>query len=174
MFAQLKRSDQEALTLRHAIDTIADGYEALHAEHERAGVLRAAADVAARALGAISCVASCGGDSAGASGLPAGDQQLQQSGSAHVIVSSAPCGDDLVTLTLTLGGEAGEGQAELLALVATMAAGAIRAGRSRLTVTRRALPRLGAPPAALLSSAPCPPRAPTSWSSTPRRPASTR
>ncbi len=129
VFAQLKRSDQETLTLRHAIDTIAGGYEALHAQHERAEVLRAAANVAARALGAISCVASCGGDSAGASGLSAYDQPLPQSGSAHVIVSSAPCGDDLVTLTLTLGGEAGEGQTELLTLVATMAAGAIRSGR---------------------------------------------
>jgi excisionase family DNA binding protein len=128
VFAQLKRSDQDSLRLRHAIDTIAEGYEALHAERGRAGVLRAAADVAARALGAISCVASCGGDSAGASGMSAGDQPLPKNGSAHVIVSSAPCGDDTVTLTLTLGGEAGEGQAELLTLVATMAAGAIRTG----------------------------------------------
>ncbi len=128
VFAQLKRSDQEALTLRHAIDTISEGYEALHTAHERAGVLRAAADVAARALNAISCVASCGGDSAGASGVAPGDQALPQNGSAHVIVASAPCGDDLVTLTLTLGGEAGEGQTELLSLVATMAAGAMRTG----------------------------------------------
>jgi excisionase family DNA binding protein len=127
VFAQLKRSDQDALRLRHAIDTIADGYARLHAEHERAGVLRAAADVAARALGAISCVASCGDDSAGASGVAAGDKPLQ-SGSAQVILSSAPCGDDTLTLTLTLGEEAGDGQAELLSLIATMAAGAIRAG----------------------------------------------
>ena len=158
VFAQLKRSDQEALTLRHAIDTIADGYEALHAEHDRAGVLQAAADVAARALGAISCVASCGSDSAGASGLSAGDQPLPQSGSAHVIVSSAPCGADLVTLTLTLAGEAGEGQAELLALVATMAAGAIR---SRLTVTSGLFPRLGDSARRSAILAPCPPHAPS-------------
>ena len=127
VFAQLKRSDQDSLRIRHAIDTIAEGYGALHAARERDAVLRAAADVAARALGAISCVASCGGDSAGASGLAAGDHALPQSGSAHVIVSSAPCGGDTVTLTLTLAGDAGDGQTELLALVATMAAGAIGA-----------------------------------------------
>ena len=128
VFAQLKRSDKDALKLRHAIDTIAAGYRPLHPQHERAAVLRSAAEVAAQALGAISCVASCGGDSAGASGVAAGDQPLPQSGSAHVIVSSAPCGGDTLTLTLTLAGEAVEGQAELLSLVATMAAGAVGAG----------------------------------------------
>jgi excisionase family DNA binding protein len=127
VFAQLKRSDREALQLRHAIDTISGGYAALHGQTSRAGVLQAAADVAARALGAISCVASCSGESAGASGVSAADLPLPQSGSAHVIVSSAPCADDAVTLTLTLGGEAGDGQTELLGLVATMAAGAIGA-----------------------------------------------
>jgi hypothetical protein len=42
-----------------------------------------------------------------------------------VIVSSTPCGDNDLTLTLTLGSAAGDGQSELLALIATMAAGAI-------------------------------------------------
>ena len=130
VFAQLTRSDQESLRLRHAIDTIAAGYAQLHERRDASGVLQAAADVAARALGAISCVASCGGESAGASGLTAADQARAQSGAAHVIVSSAPCGDDAVALTLTLGSDAGDGQTELLGLVATMAAGAIGAGRS--------------------------------------------
>ena len=125
VFAQLKRSDQDALTLRHAIETISTGYETLHRQTGTAAVLQAAADVSARALGAISCVASCRGESAGASGLRPGDQPAAQTGAAHVIVSSAPCGGDEVTLTLTLGGDAGDGQAELLGLVATMAAGAL-------------------------------------------------
>jgi excisionase family DNA binding protein len=127
VFAQLKRSDREALRLRHAIDTISAGYGTLHGQSSRAGVLQAAADVAARALGAISCVASCGGQSAGASGVSASDPPVPQSGSAHVVVSSAPCGDDTVALTLTLGSKPGDGQGELLGLVATMAAGAIAA-----------------------------------------------
>ncbi len=42
-----------------------------------------------------------------------------------MLVASAPCGDGEVTLTVTLGGDAGDGQAELLGLVATMAAGAV-------------------------------------------------
>jgi len=125
VFAQLKRSDQDALTLRHAIETISTGYETLHRQTGTAAVLQAAADISARALGAISCVASCRGESAGASGLRPDDQPAAQTGAAHVIVSSAPCGGDQVTLTLTLGGDAGDGQAELLGLVATMAAGAL-------------------------------------------------
>ncbi len=125
VFAQLKRSDHDALTLCHAIETISSGYETLQRQTTTAAVLQTAADVSARALGAISCVASHGGESAGASCLRPGDQPAAQSGAAHVIVSSAPCGDDEVTLTLTLGGDAGDGQAELLTLVATMAAGAL-------------------------------------------------
>jgi len=125
VFAQLTSSDQETLTLRHAIETIAGGYRTLHGQAGPAGVLQAAAEVSARALGAISCVASHGGASAGASGLDPADQALAQTGSARVIVAAAPCGDAEVTLTTTLGGDAGDGQAELLALVATMAAGAI-------------------------------------------------
>jgi excisionase family DNA binding protein len=130
VFAQLKRSDQDVLALRHAIETISTGYGPLHTQTTTAGVLQAAADVSAQALGAISCVASCRGESAGASGLPSGAQALTQTGAAHVIVSSAPCGDGEVALTLTLGGDAGDGQAELLGLIATMAAGAISRGDS--------------------------------------------
>jgi excisionase family DNA binding protein len=125
VFAQLKRSDEDALALRHAIETIADGYGALHHQSAPPSVLQAAADISARALGAISCVASYCAESAGASGLRPGDRAASQSGAAHVVVASAPCGDDEVTLTLTLASDVGEGQAELLGLIATMAAGAL-------------------------------------------------
>ena len=124
VFAQLTRSDKDALALRHAIETISVGYRTLHDQTTTSGVLQAAADVSARALGAISCVASYGGASAGASGMQTGDQPAQ-TGAAHVIVSSAACGGGEVTLTLTLAGDAGDGQAELLGLIATMASGAI-------------------------------------------------
>jgi excisionase family DNA binding protein len=125
VFAQLRRSDQDTLTLRSGIETIADGYGRLHAQTSPAGVLQAAAEISAQALGAISCVASHHGESAGASGVRPGDEGVQQTGAAHVIVAAAPSGGADVTLTLTLGGGAGEGQSELLGLVATMAAGAI-------------------------------------------------
>jgi transcriptional regulator with GAF, ATPase, and Fis domain len=130
VFAQLTRSDQDALALRHAIQTISAGYATLHAKTSSAGVLQAAAEVSARALGAISCVASCAGESAGASGLRPGDQATAQTGAAHVIVAAAPCDGDEIALTLTLSSEAGDGQAELLDLVATMAAGAIAGTRA--------------------------------------------
>ena len=133
VFAQLKRSDQDVLALRHAIETIAAGYSTLHGQTASAAVLQTAADVSARALGAISCVASCRGESAGASGVPPGDAGTTQTDSAHVIVSSAPCADDQLTLTLTLGHSAGDGQAELLGLIATMAAGALGGGAAGLT-----------------------------------------
>lgn len=126
VFSQLKRSDAGALTLRHAVKTLSAGYGRLHAPSSVAGVLQAAAEIAAQALGAISCVASLGGESAGASGLRSGDLASPQIGAAHVIVASAPCGGDELRLTLTLAGDAGEGKPELLELVATMAAGAVR------------------------------------------------
>jgi excisionase family DNA binding protein len=132
VFGQLTRCDHDALALRRAIETIAAGCRGLLEQTTRGGVLQAAAEVSARALGAISCVASCNGESAGSSGLRPGDSAVPQTGPAHVIVSSAPRnnGDGDVTLTLTLGGEASDGQAELLDLVTAMAAGAIGAGSS--------------------------------------------
>ena len=130
VFAQLTRSDQDALALRHAIETISTGDpDTARADLARRGAAGRRGE-SARALGAISCVASCAGASAGASGLRPGDQAKAQTGSAHVIVASAPCGDAEVALTLTLAGDAGDGQDELLSLVATMAAGAIQSARA--------------------------------------------
>ena len=57
----------------------------------------------------------------------AGGERSTQSNSAHVIVSSAPSGGRPLTLTLTLARPAREGQAELLGLIATMAADALEA-----------------------------------------------
>lgn len=124
VFARLTRTDQDVLRLRHAVEAISAGYGTLRAQRSIASVLATAANIAAQALGAISCVASMGGESAGASGLHDADRAMARSGSAQVLVASAPCGDDMLTLTLTLGGEAGDSQAELLVLIATIAAGA--------------------------------------------------
>lgn len=127
MFAQLKRSDQDVLILRHAIEKISAGYAGLRAQTTRAKLLQAAAELAAASLSAMSCVASYKGESAGAAGLTtgSGDRRSTQSNTAHVIVSSAPCGDDQIALTLTLGTAASEGQAELLGLISTMSAGVL-------------------------------------------------
>ncbi len=52
VFAQLTRSDKDAVALRHAIETISTGYATLHDQTTTSGVLQAAAEVSARALGA--------------------------------------------------------------------------------------------------------------------------
>jgi GAF domain-containing protein len=123
VFARLKRSDRDVLELRRAIDTITAGYETLHRQTTRTAILQTAAEVSAQSLGAISCVASCGGESAGASGLrPAGGSA--RSTAAHVIATSVQCGEEDLALTVTLGAAAGDGQTELLGLIAAMAAGA--------------------------------------------------
>ena len=130
VFARLKRSDQDVVALRRAVETISDGHSRLRSHTSLGALLQEAAELAARALDGISCVASCDGESAGASGLPAasGPERSTQSNSAHVIVSSAPSGDRPLALTLTLGRPAREGQAELLGLIATMAADALAMG----------------------------------------------
>lgn len=127
VFAQLKRSDQDVLALRHAIEKVAAGHAALLSQATSHGVLQAAADLATQALDALSCVASCDGSTAGATGATggAGGGGATQTDTAHVIVWTAPCGARQLALTLTLSRAAGEGQAELLGLIAAMAAGAI-------------------------------------------------
>jgi hypothetical protein len=127
MFTELKRSGQDVLALRNAIQSIAAGHPALLSQASSRGVLQAAADLAAEALDAMSCVASGDGVTAGATGAPRGPggATTTQTDTAHVIVSRAPCGAGLLELTLTLSRAAGEGQAELLGLIATIAAGAL-------------------------------------------------
>ncbi len=123
VFAQLKRTDDEVLALRRAIEEIRAGHDSLARQESPTGVLQTAADVAAAAFGAISCVASHAGLSAGASAVAAGGKTSAQTEHARVIVSSAPCHGSDLTLTVTLGGAAAEGHSDLLGLIATMAAG---------------------------------------------------
>jgi hypothetical protein len=125
VFAQLRRSDHDVLALRHAIEKIAAGHAVLLSRASSQGVLQAAADLATQALDAMSCVAGCDGVSAGATGAPGGGGRTTQTDTAYVIVSTVPCGESQLVLTLTLSRAAGEGQAELLGLVAAIAAGAL-------------------------------------------------
>ena len=134
VFAQLRRSDQDVLDLRRAIEAITGAHHTLAAQTSPATLLQEAAALAARALKGLSCVASWGGESAGASGVQpeggtgpqaGGAPQATQTKPAHVIVASAPCGDRQLALTLTLSGTGGEARGELLGLIATVAAGAL-------------------------------------------------
>jgi excisionase family DNA binding protein len=138
VFAQLRRSDQDVLNLRRAVEAIAGAHGTLRAQATPSDLLQEAAALAARALRALSCVASWGDESAGASGVdaasapaaarprtPAGGPQATETKPAHVVVASAPCRERQLTLTLTLSGTGSEGQSELLSLIATVAAGAL-------------------------------------------------
>jgi hypothetical protein len=137
VFAQLRRSDQDVLDLRRAIEAIAGAHRDLTEQTSEVGLLQAAAGLAAHALKGLSCVANWGDQSAGASGVqPDGDDHVTaprgasapratQAKPAHVLVASAPCRDRQLTLTLTLSGAGGEGRGELLGLIATVAAGAL-------------------------------------------------
>jgi excisionase family DNA binding protein len=129
VFAQLRRSDRDVLALRKAIELVGDGHATLLGQSSRQSLLQAVADLAARALGAISCVASFAGATAGASGPRDAEvgNRTTKTTSAHVIVATTPCGSDELLLTLTLAGPAGEGQEELLGLLATVAAGRMAA-----------------------------------------------
>jgi transcriptional regulator with GAF, ATPase, and Fis domain len=125
VFAQLRQCDQHTLTLRTALERVTASYPALVGQTTVAGVLQQAATIGAEALGGLSCVASYGGTTAGASGVPrdgAAGGRTTQTDNARVVVASAPCGDDRLMLTLTLADDPSEGQAELLGLVATTAA----------------------------------------------------
>ena len=128
VFAQLRASDDQALTLRTAVERVAAAHADLVGQTSAPELLHSAAAIGAHALGGLSCVASCGGISAGASAVP-GDADARgrttQTENAHVVVASSPCGDDQLVLTLTLADDANEGQAELLGLVAAVAADAL-------------------------------------------------
>ena len=73
VFAQLRRSNQDVLDLRHAIEAIAGARATLSGQRSPVGLLQEAASLAARALKGLSCVANWGDKSAGASGVQADD-----------------------------------------------------------------------------------------------------
>ncbi len=134
---QLRRSDQDVLDLRRAIEAITAGHAVLAAQPTGTAMLKETATLAAHALKALCCVASHAGESAGASGEIKPDEGMRQGDSRHprqpeqargaqakpaqVIVASAPCRGGELTLTLTVSGE-GESKGELLSLIATVAA----------------------------------------------------
>ena len=76
------------------------------------------------AFGAISCVASCGGESAGAFGASAAHATPARGADASLIVARDPSGATDLTLAVTLRCAPGEGQAELLDFIAALAAAA--------------------------------------------------
>ena len=124
LFAERRRSDEDVASLRSVLTDLTERMPGVSAAGRGPDVLAAVAGAVCEAFGAISCVASCEGSTAGATG-GAGGGGATQTDTAHVIVSTALCGASQLALTLTLSRTAGEGQVELLGLIAAMAAGAI-------------------------------------------------
>jgi excisionase family DNA binding protein len=134
IFAQLRRSDHDVHNLCTALESVTTSIGHLAEQKSVADLLQMTASVACTTLEAIAAVASFAGESAGASAThasaiaDAGQTNQTQSNAAHVIVSSAPVGDQHLTVTVTLPREASHGQPEILTLIATSGALAL-AGR---------------------------------------------
>ena len=126
LFARQRRSDEDVAHLRAALATLTTRISLLGETSGRGEVLATVADATCAALGAISCVASLGGESAGAfgagsvAGAPEGG--AGRGVSAELVVARDPSGRTDLTLAVTLPHAPGEGQVELLGFVAAVAA----------------------------------------------------
>ena len=125
LFAERLRSDEDVAHLREALAALT-AYVPRLGEGGRGDVLTTVANAVCEALGAISCVASIGGESAGAFG--AGSVAAPSATSpgrgpnANLVVARDPSGRTDLTLAVTLPHAPGEGQVELLDFVAAVAA----------------------------------------------------
>lgn len=129
---RLRRAGAERRALKRALAVIGEGQPAFTAAaQDEAGILRAAAALATTALHGVACVASHRGASAGASDPEAAAGHAASGAEAHVLAASAPSAAGDVTLTLTLGRPPGDGEAEVLGLVASLAASALSAAEPR-------------------------------------------
>ena len=125
LFAERRRSDEDVATLRQALGKLAKHVPEVGTGGRKNDVLAAVANAICDALGAISCVASVGGESAGAfgTGQIAADAAGHDRGtSASLVVARDPSGRTDLTLAVTLPHPPGEGQVELLDLIAAATA----------------------------------------------------
>ncbi len=127
LFAARRRSDEDVASLREMIADLTARLPAVSAAGRGSGLLAAVAGAVCEAFGAISCVASVGGESAGAfgAGLLAARPDAtnaERGASASLVVSRDPSGRTDLTLAVTLGEPPGEGQVELLDLIAAATA----------------------------------------------------
>jgi GAF domain-containing protein len=124
LFAERRRSDTDLSNLRQALTRLTAHVPNLGTGGRRSDLLGSVATAVCDALGAIACVASAGGESAGAFGAgPAADAGADGRGTnASLVVARDPSGRTDLTLAVTLHDPPGEGQVELLDLVAAAAA----------------------------------------------------
>jgi len=127
LFAARRRSDEDVASLRRVLTDLTARLPAVSAAGRCSGVLGAVAGAVCEAFGAISCVASVGGESAGAFGagqVAARPDSIaaKRGANASLIVSRDPSGRTDLTLAVTLSEPPGEGQVELLDFIAAAAA----------------------------------------------------
>jgi hypothetical protein len=132
LFAERRRSDADVSSLRHTLIDLTARLPAVSAAGRDAGVLGALAGAVCEAFGAISCVASAGGESAGAfgAGRLAARPDPTRAANASLVVSRDPSGRTDLTLAVTLGEPPGEGQVELLDFIVAIAAAVAAPGGS--------------------------------------------
>jgi excisionase family DNA binding protein len=127
LFAERRRSDEDIAALREALVRLTAHVPEVGAGGRKNDLLAAVATAVCDALGAISCVASVGGESAGAFGAGQAAARDEAGGdergtSASLIVAHDPTRRTDLTLAVTLGRPPGEGQVELLDLIAASTA----------------------------------------------------
>jgi excisionase family DNA binding protein len=124
LFAERRRSDEDVAHLRQALAGLTAHVPEL-GKGSRSDVLSTVARAVCEALGAISCVASLDGESAGAFGagqVAAPGPGDERGANANLVVVRDPSGGTDLTLAVTLPHAPGEGQVELLDFVAAIAA----------------------------------------------------
>ena len=131
LFAERRRSDEDVANLREALGVLTAHVPRLGEGERRGDALGAVANAVCEALGAISCVASMGGESAGAFGAgrvaASSGSGGERGANASLVVARDPSGRTDLTLAVTLPHAPGDGQAELLDFVAAVTA--VLAGR---------------------------------------------
>jgi excisionase family DNA binding protein len=126
LFAERRRSDEDVAGLRKALVKLTAHLAGLGEGKGLSHTLNVVATAVCEALDAVSCVASLGGESAGAFGAgrlaTASDERSRRGTSANLIVVRDPSGRTDLTVAVTLPRAPGEGQTELLDFVAAVAA----------------------------------------------------
>ena len=127
LFADQARSDHDITRLRTALQSLTRSVPGVAAA-DGASTLAELARSSCEALAAVSCVASCGGESAGAFGAGAGtlEGDDQRGARAALVVARGPSGAGDFTLAVTLMGSPTEGQVELLDLIAATGGALLR------------------------------------------------
>jgi len=126
-FAARRRSDEDVAALRRTLTDLTARLPAVSAARHGSGVLAAVAGAICEAFGAISCVVSAGGESAGAFGAAQlaahrDSAPAERGSNASLVVSRDPSGRTDLTLAVTLREPPGEGQVELLDFIAAATA----------------------------------------------------